>query len=155
MAIFTWVDLLPIVGVVVGGVMTWGATALTDRSRARQARAERWDERRLQAYGEYATAVKDETRLCFRMATHLGLGNSTDPLDPAVGLPRLAETEDRALSLFESILLLGDSTTIAAARRWQQLVWELHGAVDGSSPGSAQSFMDSFRQAGGARDEFH
>jgi hypothetical protein len=47
-----------LVGVLIGAAATYGATSLTERARWRRAQAVRWDEKKVNAYAEYANAVK-------------------------------------------------------------------------------------------------
>jgi hypothetical protein len=148
-------QVLPIAGVIIGAAMTWAAGTFTDRSQWRRSQSIRWDERRLQAYTDYATAVKQDVRLCLRIASFRGLGTLTHPLDPATGVPILAEIEDRRSALFEAVVLLGNPATVAAARGWQQSVWDLHSMVDGTETVTQDVFLGAFRAAGIARDEFH
>jgi hypothetical protein len=111
-----------LIGVMLGALMSYGASALTERSTWRRAQAARWDERRLQAYADYAAALKTEIRLCLRMATSLNLATSTHPLAPEAGVELLEEAEDRRSQLFENLLLLAQPSTIEAARKWQRAV---------------------------------
>jgi hypothetical protein len=90
------VNQLPaLIGVVVGAVMSYSGSALAERSRWRRSLTTRWDEKRLDAYAGYADAVKQETRLSLRIAAALQLGPRLRPLSLDIGLPLLAEAEDR------------------------------------------------------------
>lgn len=109
-------DVLPIVGVVVGGVLAWAAGSLSERSAWRRSQSTRWDARRLEAYSDYASSVKQFTRACLRIAASKGLGTAKDPLDVAAGVEEIARAEDRRSAVFDTVLLLGDPSTIAAAR---------------------------------------
>jgi hypothetical protein len=90
------------------------------------------------------------------MATALQLGvRATNPLQPAEGLPLLAQAEDRRSVLFEELLLLSDMPVIDAARRWQEAVWELHWFVDGSTPKDHGVFKTAFELADQKRAIFY
>ncbi|MFV2102973.1 hypothetical protein [Micromonospora sp. LOL_024] len=56
-----------LLGVLVGAVGTILATSLTDRSRWRRSQTVRWDERRLDAYAEFARVLKEVHTIASRM----------------------------------------------------------------------------------------
>ncbi len=66
-------QVLTIVGVLLGSAATFVVTTRTERARWRRAQAARWDDKRLQAYTEYANTVKQMVRLCRRVAETKGL----------------------------------------------------------------------------------
>jgi hypothetical protein len=109
----------------------------------------------LHAYADYARALKNEVRLCLRMASALDLGSRSEPLDVAAGMPLLAAAEDVRSELFEALLLLGDADTVTAARAWQQSVWSLQFCLEPNFRGGETGFLEAFRQAGVARDRFY
>lgn len=53
---------LPLVGVAIGAVVSLAVSAVNERTRWRRQQSVRWDERRLNAYAEYAHTVKDSQR---------------------------------------------------------------------------------------------
>ncbi|MFJ6945242.1 hypothetical protein ACISU4_11420 [Streptomyces wuyuanensis] len=94
---------------------------------------------------------------------------------PADGVPLFAEAESRRATEWESVLLVGNAATIAAARRWHETVWSIellvregetdaemcagaHGAAcsaggpPAAGPGTgARSFFDARHRPGGRR----
>lgn len=150
------VNQLPVlIGVIVGAVMSYVGSALTERSRWRRSITTRWDEKRLDAYANYADSVKQEIRLSMRMAADLQLGPRARPLPLEVGLPLLAEAEDRRSTNFEKVLLLGDKETINAARQWQRSVWELQFTLQDDPDERRQKFLEGYSKADAARARFH
>jgi hypothetical protein len=150
-----WSDVTPaLVGVVIGAGLSFVTGLLADRTRWRRDQSVRWDERRLAAYFDYGNAVKEEVRICLRLAANLYPKVRTVSIDPSEGRAALARAEDRRSNLFEGLLLLGDKETVAAARAWQGAVWELHYLVE---PGQASEneFLAGFKQCGTARDNFY
>ncbi|WP_199885580.1 hypothetical protein [Streptomyces sp. CB00455] len=77
-----------------------------------------------------------------------------DPLDPADGLPLLAEAESRRATEWESVLLVGDATTIAAARRWHETIWTVELLVR-EAPGDAETWTRAHRLVSAARDALY
>ena len=111
-----------IVGVIVGAVGALLVTSLTDRARWRRDQSVRWDTRRLDAYVAYAATIKEIHALAFRVsALHRHLSKSR-PIDREQGLELLAEANVRRTKAWEAVLLLGDETTVTAARAWQDAV---------------------------------
>lgn len=61
-----------LLGVILGAVATYGTTALTERRKWRREQSIRWDERRVGAYMEYASAVKKVISIASRLAVQDG-----------------------------------------------------------------------------------
>ncbi|GAA2995450.1 hypothetical protein GCM10020229_04980 [Kitasatospora albolonga] len=120
-----WEQVPALVGVVVGAVGSIAAAGAAEKSRWRRARAERWDEKRFQIYVGYANALKAQIRIAQRIGAARGFANVVDPLDPVQGLVLLAEAESRRAAEWESVLLVGDAETVAAARAWHEAVWNV------------------------------
>ena len=74
-------QVLTIAGVLLGSAATFFVTSSTERTRWRRAQSARWDDKRLLAYSEYATAVKHMVRLCRRIAETRGLLATGQPID--------------------------------------------------------------------------
>ena len=100
-----------LLGVLVGTIGTIVATSLADRSRWRRNQTVRWDERRLDAYVEFARALKEAHTIASRATGGY--------LDRDVALAELAEADFRHTLAWENVLLLGDAPTVTAARAWR------------------------------------
>jgi len=121
-----FVDQLPaLVGVIIGTLATFGVTSLTDRTRWRRGQATRWDERRLETCAQYAQAIKEMHAVALRLLASRHPGLTAQPIDRAVGLEMLARAELERSKAWESMLLLGDSATIEAARIWRNSVMKV------------------------------
>ncbi|WP_327250211.1 hypothetical protein [Streptomyces sp. NBC_01244] len=148
-------DQLPaLIGVVVGSLGSYTAQSLTERRKWTRQREERWDEKRFETYGAYANALKAQLRLAQRIGAALGFADVVDPLPPAEGLPLLADAESHRATEWESVLLVGDAATIAAARRWHETIWTIEllireGSVD------AEKWTKVHRLTSAARDAFY
>ncbi|MFI7594505.1 hypothetical protein [Micromonospora sp. NPDC049359] len=122
----TFVTQLPaLLGVLVGTLGTILATTLTDRARWRRSQSTRWDERRLDAYVDYAHALKESYAVALRMTADLRPESHSHPIDREGGLARLAESDARRTIVWENLLLLGDEPTVAAAANWRDAVWQV------------------------------
>ncbi|MEV6057898.1 hypothetical protein [Streptomyces sp. NPDC052107] len=150
-----FLDQLPaLVGVVVGSVGSYTVQSLTERRRWKRQREERWDEKRFETYGRYANALKAQLRVAQRIGAGLGFADVADALRSADGLPLLAEAESRRATEWESVLLVGDAATIAAARRWHETIWTIELLVR-EGPVDAGMWAKAHRLASEARDAFY
>ncbi|WP_410808983.1 hypothetical protein [Micromonospora sp. 067-2] len=114
-----------LLGVLVGTLGTILATSLADRARWRRSQGVRWDERRLDAYVEYAHAIKESHAVALRMTADHRPGSRSHPIAREDGLARLAETDARRTIVWENLLLLGDEPTVVAAAGWRDAVWQV------------------------------
>ncbi|MEU1280259.1 hypothetical protein [Streptomyces sp. NPDC005805] len=148
-------DQLPaLIGVVVGSIGSYAAQSLTERRVWRRQRDERWDEKRFETYGRYAGALKAQLRIAQRIGASLGFADVTDPLEPAEGLPLFADAESVRATEWESVLLVGDAATIAAARNWHETVWTVELLIR-EGPVDAQLWTRAHQLASAARDSFY
>ncbi|MEV4410988.1 hypothetical protein [Catellatospora sp. NPDC049609] len=149
-------DQIPaLLGVVVGVGASYLATSLGDRRRAHREQAAKLDHTRQEAYAAYGRAVKDYVVLSARIVASRGVGNGREqPLDPAIGLPQLAELEATRTAVWEMVLLLGDTETIAAAREWHRCAWYLEWFARGEVAGD-QEWDQARAEASAARDRFY
>ncbi|WP_433457637.1 hypothetical protein [Micromonospora sp. CA-248212] len=92
-----------LLGVLVGTLGTILATTLTDRARWRRSQSTRWDERRLDAYVDYAHALKESYAVALRMTADLRPESHSHPIDREGGLARLAESDAKDHRLGEPV----------------------------------------------------
>lgn len=148
-------DQLPaLIGVVIGSVASYTAQSLSERRNWKREREERWDDKRFETYGYYANALKAQLRVAQRIGAALGFADVADPLEPAEGLPLLAEAESQRATQWESVLLVGDARTIVAARRWHETIWTIEllvreGTID------PVKWTKAHQLASAARDDFY
>ncbi|GIJ23046.1 hypothetical protein [Micromonospora lutea] len=134
-----------LLGVLVGTIGTIVATSLADRSRWRRNQTVRWDERRLDAYAEFARALKEAHTIASRL--------SGGHLDRDAALAELAEADFRHTLAWENVLLLGDAPTVLAARAWRDTVWAVERlARDGQADDERPTLL---HRANEARDDFY
>jgi hypothetical protein len=148
-------ELPALVGVGVGAVATFATTSLGEKARWRRERDERWDAARMTAYTEYGNGVKRVFSLAIRMAAARGFPHSVEPLDPdARAMEALSEAEGERTRAWESVLLLGDPETVAAARAWHQEIWRLVWYARGRLT-DASEWPAALRESEEARDRFY
>jgi hypothetical protein len=149
-------QLLTLAGVAIGILGTILATTVTDRARWKREQAVRWDTRRLDAYAEYARAIKEIHALTLRLIAPSTPSITADPIDRDAGLEALTQAEFYRTKAWESVLLLGDTATVAAARDWRSAVWQLELlARTPADDGISVKALSAVRAANGARDRFY
>lgn len=147
-------QVLTIAGVLLGSAATFVVTTTIERTRWRRSQSTRWDDKRLTAYTEYANAVKRSVRLCRRIAETRNLLATGRPIDLDAAFAELAEAEtERALS-WETVLLLGDPASIAAARAWHEQVWRLERILREDHP-DGMTFVEAYKNTMRLRNDFY
>ncbi|UWZ38786.1 hypothetical protein Drose_11490 [Dactylosporangium roseum] len=150
-----FVQQLPaLLGVVVGVVMTYLLTAWGERARWRRERRIRWDADRMQSYVEYGNSVKRVVHVTRRLAVTRGLAGASEGVPLEDGLRELNQANAERTARWESVLLLGDAKTIAAARAWHQSVWQLEFFARGMLDG-AEEWSQAYGEYEAARNEYY
>ncbi|WP_223884257.1 hypothetical protein [Micromonospora craniellae] len=137
-----------LLGVLIGTVGTIVATSLADRSRWRRTQTVRWDERRLDAYAEFARVLKEVHAISGRLLP----GRSGVQVDRERELANLVEADFRHTLAWESVLLLGDGPTVTAARAWRDAVWAIERVARGTP---TDDLPELLHRANEARDHFY
>ncbi|MGC4789197.1 hypothetical protein ACLQ22_15355 [Micromonospora sp. DT178] len=142
-----------LIGVLIGTIGTIVATSVADRNRWKRNQSVRWDDRRLDAYVEFARVVKEIHAVAVRMLTSERPHSRSHRIDREEGLTRLAEADVRHTLAWESLLLLGDASTVSAARTWRDAVWGIERAARELTVGDDPA--DLLHRANEARDLFY
>jgi hypothetical protein len=140
-----------LIGVVVGVA----ATGWADRVRWKRGQTVRWDERRVDAYAEYARAIKRIHMTTLRMVSSR-LTDRAEKINREDGLAMLAQADAHRTEAWESVLLLADQETTYAAFRWQNIVaGEVEFARSRPNDGESDDWKAAVRNADEARDSFY
>ncbi|MER8068306.1 hypothetical protein ABTZ59_08415 [Streptomyces sp. NPDC094034] len=113
-------QIFTLVGVLIGALTSYFATAVAERAKFRREMATRWDERKLDTYIEYVTCIKEIQRA--GMAAGRARDQGTDASD---ALKNMEESENRRSILFETFVLLSNEKAATAAHSVNQRTWEL------------------------------
>jgi hypothetical protein len=145
-------QLAALLGVVLGAVLSMAASMIVERARWRREQSVRWDERRLNAYADYAHAVKSLAHQYRRIAVARGItASGAAPLEPTEEvLAEVAEAEVRRSALAETVWLLGDFRTNTAAVRLNHCLWHLEWLareLPTTEQGGWDRAYEEFRQA--------
>jgi hypothetical protein len=148
------VQLLTILGVSVGAVLSFIFTRLIDHARWQRDEALRWDTRRLDCYGEFAASIKHHITISQRICAGLDLPSTDQPLDAESGLAMLADAEQDLGIKWEHVLMLGTPTAIEAARAWRHIAWHLEWMARGLRDDPAE-YTQANIDGGEARRRFY
>jgi hypothetical protein len=123
-------QLVTVGAVLAGAAGSYLTSWLTDRDRFKRDLRVRWDERRLDCYVAYVTAVKHVYRCAQRTLSARFGGGDLENCDALLAEMRTAEGErSRA---FEQVMLLGDAATIQAAHDLNDRLWKLERPARGA-----------------------
>lgn len=116
--------------VLAGAAGTYLTTRLADRDRFERELRVRWDERRLDAYVGYVTAVKRVYRHASTLlSAHI---DGADLADRDAVRAEMGSAEADRSRAFEQVLLLGDAATIRAAHELNDRLWQLERPARGA-----------------------
>lgn len=148
-------QLLPLLGVVIGGGMAFLSTGLIERSRWQRQQGIRWDDRRLDAYIGYAATVKRNSAAAAELLAIGGIVKTIKSVDEGTGLEELSAAEAARSVAFEGVLMLGDSATIDAGVALNRQVWRMQAMARGELPVDASTWRDAFREYRRLRMNFY
>lgn len=141
-------------GVIVGALASYLASAAMERARWRRQMNTRWDTARMEAYTEYAHAVKSMVQCSLRLCAQRGMGSIAQPVTETDGLAALAEAEANRGAMWEKVLLVGTPATVAAGRRWHECAWRLELFARGLETGS-EAWVQAMGETNAARAAFY
>ena len=113
-----------LIGVAIGALASYFAGAAAERTRWRREQSSRWDDKRAQAYADYAYAVKNVYIQCMRTKELRRQRGDDNQRVFEAALTELSTLTDERTAKWESVLLLGNPETITAARIWHRRVWQ-------------------------------
>jgi hypothetical protein len=142
-----------LVGVLIGAVATYAGTSVTERSRWRRAQSVRWDEKRVNAYAEYAHTLKQVITLSLRLAALRDAQPDDDSFPPLDGIAALDAAEEQRTMKWEAVLLLGSSEVVIAGRKWHQHVFSLERLAYGEP--TEVSLREAVKEISQARRHFY
>jgi hypothetical protein len=113
----------------------------------------RWDEKRLDAYAEYAHALKHVISIALRLTSDSHTSSGTQRVSPEDELAILDAAEEERTIRWEAVLLLGSNEVVIAGRRWHECVFRLERLAQGQP--SDMSLSEAIDATGKARREFY
>jgi hypothetical protein len=122
-----------LVGVLIGALTSYLATAVAERAKFRREMTTRWDERKLDTYIEYVTCIKEIQRAAMDAGRARDQGTGTSD-----ALQKMEESENRRSILFETLVLLSNEKAATAAHTVNRRTWELLRAARLPSSGTAE-----------------
>jgi hypothetical protein len=147
-------DILPLVGVGMGVVLSWGTNVLSERSRFARERSSRLQEQRLATCVDFSVAAKESMSILFRVAASRGVDAQTEPLSAEEAAPLLADAFHRREAAAERLRLITDDEIFSAARRWVEQIYVMRSAVVSPDLDRAR-WQELVGAANEARTAFH
>ncbi|MBL1096082.1 hypothetical protein [Streptomyces coffeae] len=111
-------QVITLIGVLIGALASFLATAMAERAKFRREIATRWDERKLDAYVQYTSCIKE----VLRAARTVFAAWEADQ-DPADGLAAMESAEAKRSVHFEGLVLLADEDAAEVAKRVNERTW--------------------------------
>ncbi|PVD04074.1 hypothetical protein EF913_11370 [Streptomyces sp. WAC04189] len=147
-------QLVTIAAVLVGALTTHLTNHLMERSRNRHRLLTRWDDKKVDAYGEYVDAAK--MRIAASVRLYEARENLREDHRPEEELREdLAEAGRRWGSAFERVMLLGGDEAIEAGHELNKLVAEIDWQATGRITGTLEEWRERHRAAFRAINAFH
>jgi hypothetical protein len=144
-----------LLGVMIGAVLSYAFTSLSERGRWKRGMSIRWDERRLNAYVEFANALKASANIVVLILAGNGVLTANRTLPELEGLAMLSDAEGERSLKFDSVLMIGDTATIASATEVSRQVWRLHSFAPGEQPINEEISAEAYEKYRLARVEFY
>ncbi|MER6311238.1 hypothetical protein [Streptomyces sp. NPDC001657] len=110
-------QIVTLVGVLIGALTSYLATASAERAKHRRTLETRWDERKLATYIEYMALVKEAQRAAKEAWA--------SPEDCTEALAAMEAAEGRRSLAFESLVLLAHPSAIEAAHEVNRALWRV------------------------------
>jgi hypothetical protein len=147
--------LLVLAGVVIGALASYLTTSATERARWQRQQATRWDEKRAQVYAEYGYAVKNVYIACLRISESRRLSTTGGSPYSTLTLDHLDALAAERTAKWESVLLLGNPETIAAARIWHRTIWRMQDMARGTTSFEGAAWAALIEEIEDARARFY
>jgi hypothetical protein len=111
-------QVITLIGVLIGALASFLATAMAERAKFRREIATRWDERKLDAYIQYTSCIKEILRVAGTVFAAWEAGE-----DRADALVALESAEAKRSVLFEGLVLLADEDAAEVAKQVNERTW--------------------------------
>jgi len=148
-------QIVTVISVLLGAIATFAFTSLNERAKWRRSTDSRWDDKRLNAYSEYAAVVKRYSQLAGRLSAARGYPSDSPPIGLEEGMAQLHETAAERTVKWETVLLLGAPEAVAAARQWVEATWALGRVARGEIAVGHDEFLEIYATPMRRRDPFY
>ncbi|MGW3513609.1 hypothetical protein [Streptomyces sp. NPDC000994] len=111
-------QIITLIGVLIGALASFLATTMAERAKFGREIATRWDERKLDAYIQYTSCIKEILR-----AARIVFAAREAGEDRAPGLAVMESAEAKRSVLFEGLVLLADEDATKVANRVNERTW--------------------------------
>lgn len=149
------VQLPALIGVVIGGVVSFAGSALSERFRWKRDVQREWSQRRFEAYRELIHVAHVQVGAARSLATTRGLLEGPPPASIEDGMKEIAESDRRLALAYETVQMLGDEQVGRAAHAFRSALWELSDYARGLIDVDATKWERAYKRYRISRDEFH
>lgn len=146
-------QIMTLVGVVIGGSVSWVGISLTERAKFRRDQYARLQEHRMTAYADFSAAAKSTMSVLFRVGAWLGVDRMTEPLSLEEARPLLANAFHERETAFERVRLVAGDSVVTAARQWVRGTYGMRKLLE-SGEVDTESWAVLVAAANRGRDEF-
>lgn len=147
-------QLLTIGAVLLGALSTHATNYLMERGRNRHQLLTRWDDKKIDAYGEYVDSVKARIRMAVRLYEARESLREEHRTEQELR-EDLADIGLRWGSAFERVMLLGGDDAIEAGHELNLLLSEIEWQATGRITGTLAEWRERHRAAFRAVNAFH
>lgn len=113
-------QIITLIGVLIGAAASFFATTSIERARHKRELETRWDERKLNTYVDYASAVKEANITAKKAFMVRG-----EPMALTASIDEMEKAEANRSTLFEALILLADPSAVTAANVVNQKLWRI------------------------------
>lgn len=149
------VQLPALIGVVIGGVVSFAGSALSERFRWKRDVQREWSQRRFEAYRELIHVAHIQVGAARSLATTRNLLEGPPPVSVEDGMKEIAESDRHLALAYETVQMLGDEQVGRAAHAFRSALWQLSDYARGLIDVDAAEWEKSYRRYRTSRDGFH
>jgi hypothetical protein len=143
-----------LVGVAIGSVGSVLVTLIVDWLKERRERLRHWEDRRLDAYVDFARGAKEGMWYLFRVAAYLGNDRNPEPLSMEQAKPFLANAYEKRDAAFEYLTLVGSNELVERCREWTAEITKMRLMVN-TEEHAPDVWAELVNNARAARDRYH
>jgi hypothetical protein len=149
------VQLPALIGVVIGGVVSFAGSALSERFRWKRDVQREWSQRRFEAYRELIHVAHVQVGAARSLATTRNLLEGPPPVSVEDGSKEIADSDRRLALAYETVQMLGDEQVGRAAHAFRSTIWQLSDYARGVIDADATEWEKAYKRYRMSRDNFH
>ncbi|MFC5220725.1 hypothetical protein [Streptomyces coerulescens] len=149
------VQLPALIGVVIGGLVSFAGSAMSERFRWKREVQREWSQRRFEAYRELIHVAHVQVGAARSLATTKNLLEGPPPVSIEDGVKEIADSDRRLALAYETVQMLGDERVGQAAHAFRSTIWKLSDYARGVIEVDATEWERAYKRYRISRDKFH